>query len=111
MGKGKRQWPKFLGKKLRAIREKLDLSQNGMLRHLDLDDEFTQAELSAYERGVREPPLHVILSYSQAARIWVNVLIDDTIDLPSEFPRKEMQEGLQRSISKKRSQKKSKSPR
>ncbi|MBV8855358.1 MAG: helix-turn-helix transcriptional regulator [Acidobacteria bacterium] len=101
MGKGKRQRPKLLGKKLRAIREKLDLSQNGMLRHLGLDDEFTQAELSAYERGVREPPLHVILRYSQAAHIWVNALIDDTVEIPKEFPMKEMQEGIQRYRAKK----------
>lgn len=94
MGKGKRTRPKFLGKKLRTIREKLDLSQNGMLRHLDLDDEFTQAELSAYERGVREPPLHVILRYSHAARVWVNVLIDDGLDLPERIPSNVMSDGV-----------------
>jgi transcriptional regulator with XRE-family HTH domain len=101
MGKGTRRRPKFLGKKLRTIRQKLNLSQNGMLRHLDLDDEFSQSEISAYERGVREPPLHVILRYSQAARVWVNVLIDDTVELPSEFPNKEMRDGVQRFIAKK----------
>ncbi|HEX8148382.1 MAG TPA: hypothetical protein VF591_14480 [Pyrinomonadaceae bacterium] len=100
MGKGRRRRPKFLGEKLRTIREKLDLSQNGMLRHLVLDDEFTQAELSAYERGVREPPLHVILSYSMAARVWVNVLIDDELELPARIPSNKMHEGIRRPTSK-----------
>jgi transcriptional regulator with XRE-family HTH domain len=90
----------FLGKKLRAIREKLGLSQNGMLRHLVLEDEFTQAELSAYERGVREPPLHVILSYSRAARVWVNVLIDDELELPERLSAGRMHEGVRRAGSK-----------
>jgi transcriptional regulator with XRE-family HTH domain len=102
MGKGKRTRPKFLGKKLRTIREKLDLSQNGMLRHLDLDDEFTQAELSAYERGVREPPLHVILRYSHAARVWVNALIDDGLDLPERIPSNVMSDGVRRTSATKR---------
>lgn len=100
MGKGTRRRPKFLGQKLLSIRQTLNLSQNGMLRHLDLDDEFSQSEISAYERGVREPPLHVILRYSEAARVWVNALIDDAIDLPDNFPSKGMQEGIRRHTSK-----------
>lgn len=96
MGKGKGHRPKNLGKKLRLIRDLLGLSQNGMLRHLGLDDEFTQAELSAYERGVRQPPLHVLLEFSKAARVWVNVLIDDDLSLPPELPGRRMHEGISR---------------
>jgi transcriptional regulator with XRE-family HTH domain len=96
MGKGKGRHPRFLGKKLRAIRDRLGLSQNGMLRQLGLDDEFTQAELSAYERGVRQPPFHVLLEFSKTARVWVNVLIDDELSLPPELPSKIMHEGISR---------------
>ena len=96
MGKGKRARPKYLAKKLREIRSRMELSQNAMLRHLGLDVEFSRAELSAYERGVREPPLKVLLSYSKAARIWINVLVDDSLDLPTTFPLAGMQSGASR---------------
>jgi transcriptional regulator with XRE-family HTH domain len=96
MGKGRRARPKFLAKKLREIRTRFGVSQNEMLKFLALDGEFSRAELSAYERGVREPPLRVLLKYSKVALIWVNVLIDDELDLPHRFPATEMQTGRQR---------------
>jgi transcriptional regulator with XRE-family HTH domain len=102
MGKGKRPRPARLGEKLAAIRHKMKLSQNEMLRHLKLDDELTREELSAYERGVREPPLYVLLRFSQAARIWVNALIDDSVRLPDEIPSRKMQEGIARTSSKRK---------
>jgi len=96
MGKGKRVQPRFLGRKMRIIRETLGLSQNEMLRRLQLDDEFTRSEISAYERGVREPPSKVLLRYSSVARVWVNVLIDDELNLPSMLPAKTMHAGISR---------------
>lgn len=102
MGKGKRARPRFLGKKMRIIRESLGLSQNEMLRRLQLDDEFTRSEISAYERGVREPPSKVLLRYSRVARVWVNVLIDDDLSLPSSLPAKTMHGGISRGTTKRR---------
>ncbi len=96
MGKGKRQRPKLLGEKMRQIRKGLGLSQNEMLRLLGLDQEFTRAEVSAYERGVREPPSSVLLRYSAVARVWVNVLIDDDLNLPSSLPARAMHAGVMR---------------
>lgn len=96
MGKGKRARPRFLGEKMRTIRETLGLSQNEMLRKLGLDQEFTRAEVSAYERGVREPPSEVLLKYSAVARVWVNVLIDDDLNLPSSLPARAMHAGVTR---------------
>ena len=93
MGKGRRQRPKLLGEKMRQIREALGLSQNEMLRKLGLEEEFSRAEVSAYERGVREPPSRVLLRYSAVARVWVNVLIDDGLSLPSSLPAKAMHAG------------------
>ncbi|MDT4896450.1 MAG: Helix-turn-helix domain [Acidobacteriota bacterium] len=87
MGKGKRERPLRLGSKLAGIREKLSLSQNEMLRHLGLSDKLTREELSAYERGVREPSLLTLLKYARAAGLSVEVLIDDEIELPARFPR------------------------
>lgn len=99
MGKGRRARPRFLAKKLREIRLHFGVSQNDMLRTLGLNDEFTRAELSAYERGVREPPLEVLLSYSKTARIWLNVLVDDDLDLPVRFAKRGMNEGRPRQSS------------
>ena len=100
MGKGKRARPRFLGRKMRIIRESLGLSQNEMLRHLQLEHEFTRSEISAYERGVREPPAKVLLRYSAVARVWVNVLIDDDLALPSSLPTKGMHAGISRARTK-----------
>lgn len=96
MGKGKRARPARLSEKLTAIRSGFGMSQNEMLRRLELDDEFTQAELSAYERGVREPPLYVLLRFAHAANVWVDVLIDDELDLPAKLPSIPKHEGVQR---------------
>lgn len=94
MGKGKRERPARLGNKLAEVRRKLALSQNGMLRHLGLEDKLTREELSAYERGVREPTLLTLLKYAQAARIYVDVLIDDAVDLPKKLPSYPKHEGI-----------------
>ena len=97
MGKTKPERPKYLGKKLALIRQSFGLSQNEMLRRLGLDDKYLREEISAYERGVRVPPLNVLLRYSLVARVWVNVLIDDSLALPAELPSKQMNEGVARS--------------
>lgn len=100
--KGRQESPKRLGEKLVSIRSSLTLSQGEMLRHLGIDKEYTREEISAYERGVRTPPLHVLLKYSKVARVWVNVLIDDGLDLPTKLPAQRMHEGIPRSTLRKR---------
>lgn len=96
MGRGARPRPERLAKKLIQIREALGLSQNGMIRHLGFEDSVTQDYISAYERGVREPPLPVLLEYARAAGVWVDVLIDDELDLPSKLPSVPKHEGIPR---------------
>jgi len=94
MGRGIRPRPERLAEKLTQVRETLELSQNGMIRHLGLEDSITQDYISAYERGVREPPLPVLLQYARAAGVWVDVLIDDELDLPSNLPSTPKHEGI-----------------
>ena len=94
MGKGKRTRPLRLGKKLRIVRDRLRLSQNEMLRRLQLEDQFTRSEISAYERGVREPPLNVLLKYSEVARVWINAFADDQVELPTILPSAQMHSGV-----------------
>ena len=97
MGRGTRPRPKRLGEKLIRIREALGLSQNGMLRSLGFEDSVTRDYISAYERGVREPPLPVLLQYARAAGVWVDVLVDDQLDLPARLPATPKNEGVQSS--------------
>jgi transcriptional regulator with XRE-family HTH domain len=94
--KAAKEGPTRLGEKLATIRKSLALSQNELLWHLGLSEEYTREEISAYERDVRIPPLHVLLKYSKAANVWVNVLIDDGLDLPARIPTKGMHEGVKR---------------
>jgi transcriptional regulator with XRE-family HTH domain len=75
--------PKRLGAKLAAIRRHLQLSQNEMIRKLGFADELVREEVSAFERGVRVPPVVVLLEYARAVGISVEILIDDKLDLPA----------------------------
>lgn len=94
MGTFARRKPKRMGEKLLKIRRAFGDSQNGLIRRLGLSEEITQSDVSAFERGTREPSLHVLLKYSQAARVWVNAFIDDNVDLPENVPCKIMHEGI-----------------
>jgi transcriptional regulator with XRE-family HTH domain len=96
MGKGKREKPARLAAKLVKIRKAFGLSQNEMLRHLGLSDKLTREEVSAYERGVREPSLLTLLKYAEAAGVWVDVLINDDLDLPAKLPCAPKHEGINR---------------
>lgn len=81
MGRGARQKPTKLGKKLSRIRKHLGLSQGGMVRALGLSRKLTGNDISKYERGVREPALPVILKYARAAGLKVEELIDDELEV------------------------------
>jgi transcriptional regulator with XRE-family HTH domain len=105
MGTYARRRPGRLAEKLLAVREAFGDSQNGLIRRLGLDDEITQSDLSAFERGTREPSLNVLLRYSELARVWVNALIDDDVDLPERIPGRKMREGVGRATSKRRGRK------
>jgi transcriptional regulator with XRE-family HTH domain len=88
MGRAKRPKPARLAEKLIVIRESLDLSQNGMIVRLGAAGDLTQAEVSSFERGVREPPLPVLLRYARIAGVCVDILIDDDANLPKKLPSK-----------------------
>lgn len=82
MGRASLQKPAKLAKKLSEIRKRLELSQNGLIRFLGFNDELTQAEISAFERGVRIPSLIILLRYARSVSINVETLIDDDLELP-----------------------------
>ncbi len=73
-----RQRPVNLPTKLLAIRKRLKLSQNQFGKKLGLD----ARRLSEYESGRREPNLMVLLHYARAAKVRLEIIIDDTLELP-----------------------------
>lgn len=86
MGRSARPKPKQLARKLLQIRISLGLSQDQMLKKLGLAEGLFRSAVSGYELGTREPPLPVLLTYAQLAGIWVDVLIDDALELPEKLP-------------------------
>ncbi|MBV8858609.1 MAG: helix-turn-helix transcriptional regulator [Acidobacteria bacterium] len=86
MARGARLKPDRLSEKLVQIRMALGLSQNELIRRLELD--LTQNRISEYETGRGEPPLPVLLKYARLAGVSTDVLIDDELDLPGKLPNK-----------------------
>ena len=78
---------KLLPIKLLKIREALELSQNGLIRAFGLEG-HTRQQISAYESGKYEPSLSVLLKYSEAANICLDVLVSDKHHLPDKIPAK-----------------------
>jgi transcriptional regulator with XRE-family HTH domain len=73
-----------------------------MVRKMGFADELTQAEISAFERGIRLPPLPVLLEYARAANVYVDALLDDVVDLPERLPSAKRSEGVKRASPRKR---------
>ena len=83
MGRSHRPRPKHLGEKLAQIRASLDLTLEQMIERLDYKDSpIYPTNISAMERGAREPPLRLLLAYARLAKISTDILIDDELELP-----------------------------
>jgi transcriptional regulator with XRE-family HTH domain len=102
MGRGSRHKPKRLPEKLLQIRASLGLSQNGMVRRLGLTGELSQEYISGFERGVREPSFTVVLQYARVAGVWMDVLVDDELDLPAKLPSVPKHQGINKNPAPKR---------
>jgi transcriptional regulator with XRE-family HTH domain len=85
-----RQKPRRLAEKLLHIRKALNLSQNEMIARLGFSGELIQAHISAYERKRenRIPPLGVVLQYARCAGVTMEMIVDDSLDLPDKLPLK-----------------------
>jgi transcriptional regulator with XRE-family HTH domain len=90
----KRKRPAKLTSKLLEIRLRFNESQNGMLKRLGLEDEFERDYVSKWERGVMEPPLHVLCAYADVINVYLDVLARDILELPLEIPSKTKSMGL-----------------
>ena len=96
MGKSASMRPKRLGAKLAQIRAAFGLSQNEMIVRLGFSGTLIREEISAFELGKREPPLPVLLEYARLSGVFVDVLIDDGLDLPDDIPPSTKHPGIRR---------------
>lgn len=72
-----------------------------MLKLLGLDEKLYRSAVSGYELGTREPPLPVLLEYARSVNVYVDALIDDSLDLPDRLPSRKKSEGVARVTSSK----------
>ena len=79
MGQKARSRPERLAARLLAIRRVLGVNQTEMAKLLESDT--LKQRLSEYESGRREPNLLLILKYARLAKVSVENLIDDNLDL------------------------------
>ena len=86
MGRYARPKSARLTEKLFQIRTALGLSQNGMLDRLGLAETLFRSSISSYELGASQPPLPILLAYARLAGVCLDVLVDDTLDLPKALP-------------------------
>jgi transcriptional regulator with XRE-family HTH domain len=80
MGKKKRWKPKRLAAKLTEIRTSRGLSQSQMVGALGLKNKINRENISTFERGLREPPLPILLKYARPG-VSTDVLINDKVEL------------------------------
>jgi transcriptional regulator with XRE-family HTH domain len=86
MGTSRRPRPARLAIKLREIRTKLGLTQAEMFERLgDTGTRLYVGHIDDYGKDRRVPTLQVVLAYARAARITMEVLVDDDIDLPKKL--------------------------
>lgn len=95
MGRGVRMRPARLPEKISKVREALGETQEGMVRRLGFT-ELTREYISGFERGTREPPLPVLLRLANLAGVYVEVFIDDDVDLPETLPARPKSTGISR---------------
>lgn len=86
MGVRPRQKPERLAEKLLTIRNAFGLSQTEAVKRLDAEGMVVASQISEFESGRRVPSLLVLLRYARLARVHVEDLIDDEIDLPDKLP-------------------------
>jgi len=74
-----RKRPKHLARKLLQIRRALGLSQGEMVKRLGPD--ILPNCISKYENDHNEPPTDVLLVYARLARVPLEQLVDDELEL------------------------------
>ena len=83
MGRASRHTPVHLGCKLAQVRKFLGIERfSEMVERLNVKEvNLYRSTICEYETGKREPPLIVLLRYSQLAGVSINDLVDDNVTL------------------------------
>ena len=76
-----KQPPTKLGKKLKSIREYLNLTLDEMAEALGRHDPGRRSRIHEWETGKRQPDLASLLAYARLVDVSTDVLIDDEIEL------------------------------
>jgi transcriptional regulator with XRE-family HTH domain len=71
--------PKRLAEKLLKIRRSLGVSQSVMVNRLGV--KLAPNNISKYEHNLNEPPTDVMLAYARVARVPLEQLVDDEMEL------------------------------
>lgn len=74
-----REKPQRIAPKLRTIRVRLGVSQTGMSQLLNFKVEA--ARISDYELGKRQPNVLMLLAYARVAKVPLEEIIDDELEL------------------------------
>ncbi|MEZ5425236.1 MAG: helix-turn-helix transcriptional regulator [Pyrinomonadaceae bacterium] len=86
MGRERAKQPERLASKLRAIRLHLGWTQEEMAKALGKYDlKIYRGYVGLYEIGERIPTILILLAYSRIAKIPLEVVVDDELELPKEF--------------------------
>ena len=88
--------PARLAEKLLQIRNALGISQTEMLSRLGVADIIEYHSISKYELDKNEPPLLILLQYARLANVYMEALVDDSLDLPDQLPSPTKTEGIRR---------------
>jgi transcriptional regulator with XRE-family HTH domain len=78
--------PRRLAEKLLQIRQSLGLSQSEMIKQMGVAEMIHYPNISKYELDKNEPPLVILLAYAKLAKVHLEVIVDDDINLPYKLP-------------------------
>jgi transcriptional regulator with XRE-family HTH domain len=96
MPKGARRRPARLAEKLLRIRHQFEFTQEELkerIEQLGFVSDLDRVDVSDFERGRRDPDLLTLLSYARLTNVYLDVLVDDGLDLPEELPSPYKHEG------------------
>ena len=84
---GEPRWrPERLAEKLLYIRNTLKLTQSQLHSELVVEDDIEYTRISDYELNKFDPPLPVLVEYARVARVHLEDIVDDRVNLPESLP-------------------------